>query len=73
MKDKDLMKLLMQNGWELKRIQGSHHVLQKGCSARTPKQNIKKGGAEVAPTPFIIIIVQGGFDYVVPLSCCFPC
>lgn len=30
MKDKDLMKLLMQNGWELKRIQGSHHVLQKG-------------------------------------------
>ena len=30
MKDKDLMKLLMQNGWELKRIQGSHHVFQKG-------------------------------------------
>ena len=30
MKDKDLMKLSMQNGWELKRIQGSHHVLQKG-------------------------------------------
>ena len=30
MQDKDLMKHLMQNGWELKRIQGSHHVLQKG-------------------------------------------
>ena len=30
MKDKDLMKLLMQNGWELKRIQGRHHFLQKG-------------------------------------------
>lgn len=29
MKDKDLLKLLKQNGWEVKRIQGSHHVLQK--------------------------------------------
>lgn len=30
MKDKDLLKTLLQNGWELKRIQGSHHILQKG-------------------------------------------
>ena len=30
MKDKDLLKLLKQNGWELARIRGSHHVLQKG-------------------------------------------
>lgn len=29
MKDKDLLKLLIKNGWEVKRIQGSHHVLQK--------------------------------------------
>lgn len=29
MKDKDLLKLLIKNGWEIKRIQGSHHVLQK--------------------------------------------
>ena len=29
MKDRDLLKLLLQNGWELKRINGSHHVLQK--------------------------------------------
>lgn len=29
MKDKDLLKLLKQNGWELKRINGSHHVLEK--------------------------------------------
>lgn len=29
MKDKDLFKLLKQNGWELKRINGSHHVLEK--------------------------------------------
>ncbi len=30
MRDKDLLKLLQKNGWELVRINGSHHVLQKG-------------------------------------------
>ncbi len=30
MKDKDLLRLLKQNGWTLARINGSHHVLQKG-------------------------------------------
>ena len=30
MKDKDLLKLLKRNGWEVVRIYGSHHVLQKG-------------------------------------------
>jgi len=30
MKDKDLLKLLKKNGWQLARISGSHHVLQKG-------------------------------------------
>ena len=29
MKDKDLLKLLKQNGWEEIRINGSHHVLIK--------------------------------------------
>lgn len=29
MKDKDLLKLLKKNGWQLSRISGSHHVLQK--------------------------------------------
>lgn len=29
MKDKDLLKLLQQNGWNVVRINGSHHVLQK--------------------------------------------
>lgn len=29
MRDKDLLKLLQQNGWILVRINGSHHVLQK--------------------------------------------
>ena len=29
MKDKDLLKLLKKNGWDIVRIHGSHHVLQK--------------------------------------------
>lgn len=30
MKDKELLKLLRKNGWKVKRIQGSHHIMQKG-------------------------------------------
>lgn len=30
MKDKDLLKLLQQNGWKVERIKGSHHILIKG-------------------------------------------
>ena len=30
MKDRDLLKLLLQKGWILVRIKGSHHVVQKG-------------------------------------------
>lgn len=30
MKDKELLRLLKQNGWEVKRINGSHHIIQKG-------------------------------------------
>ncbi len=29
MKDKDLLKLLKQNGWTEVRIHGSHHILKK--------------------------------------------
>lgn len=29
MKDKDLLKLLLSNGWEIKRVKGSHHMLKK--------------------------------------------
>ena len=29
MKDKDLLKLLKKNGWDIVRINGSHNVLQK--------------------------------------------
>lgn len=30
MKGKELVKLLMQDGWTLDRISGSHHVMKKG-------------------------------------------
>ena len=30
MRQKDLLKLLKKNGWRLIRINGSHHVLQRG-------------------------------------------
>ena len=30
MKDKDLLKLHLQNGWKVIRINGSHHIIQKG-------------------------------------------
>lgn len=29
MKDKDLLKILLENGWEIERIKGSHHILKK--------------------------------------------
>ena len=35
MKDKDWLKLLKQNGWEVKRIHGSHHILEKDGQIET--------------------------------------
>ena len=32
MRDKDLLKLLLQNGWQVVNINGSHHKLRKGNS-----------------------------------------
>ena len=29
LKDKEQLKLLIQNGWKEERIQGSHHILKK--------------------------------------------
>ncbi len=29
MKDKELLKLLLKNGWQLSEIKGSHHILTK--------------------------------------------
>ena len=30
MRDKELLKLMQQNGWEIDRITGSHHIMKKG-------------------------------------------
>ena len=35
MRDKDLLKLMKKNGWTVVRIQGSHHILQKGSQIDT--------------------------------------
>ena len=35
MRDKDLLKLLKKEGWKVIRIQGSHHILQKGDQIET--------------------------------------
>lgn len=46
MKDKELLKLLLKNGWELDRINGSHHILSKGgktISLPVHGKDMKKG------------------------------
>ncbi len=30
MKDKELLKIMQQNGWKIERINGSHHIMKKG-------------------------------------------
>lgn len=35
MKDKDLLKALMEDGWTLVRVHGSHHIVQKGDKTET--------------------------------------
>lgn len=40
MKGKELVKLLRENGWELNRINGSHHIMIKdGKSLSVPVHN----------------------------------
>lgn len=35
MKDKDVLKLLLKNGWVEIRIHGSHHIIRKGDKIET--------------------------------------
>lgn len=35
MKDKDLLKSLLKNGWRLVRVHGSHHIVEKGGKIET--------------------------------------
>ena len=46
MKDKELLKLLQKSGWQLDRINGSHHILTKdGKTVSVPVHgtDMKKG------------------------------
>ena len=46
MKDKELVKLLQNNGWSLDRIHGSHYILVKGkqtLSVPVHGRDMKKG------------------------------
>lgn len=35
MRDKDLYKKFLKDGWELKRVHGSHHIIKKGDKIET--------------------------------------
>lgn len=35
MKDKDLLKFFLRNGWRIKRINGSHYILEKDGQIET--------------------------------------
>lgn len=35
MRDKDLLKLMQKNGWNVVRVNGSHHILKKGDKIET--------------------------------------
>ncbi|MBF0520388.1 MAG: type II toxin-antitoxin system HicA family toxin [Nitrospirae bacterium] len=46
MKDTEFLKILNKYGWTLKKIEGSHHILQKGqeiISVPVHKRDFKKG------------------------------
>lgn len=46
MKDRELLKLLLKNGWKLDRINGSHHILEKDkqtISLPIHNKDMKKG------------------------------
>lgn len=56
MKDKDLLKLLKQNGWNVRRIQGSHHILEKhGETISLPVH-----GKDIKPGLFNSIMKRAG-------------
>ncbi len=56
MKDKDLLELLKKNGWTVKRIRGSHHILQKGDSIEV----VPVHGRDVPPGLLAAILKRTG-------------
>ena len=45
---KDLGSLLERNGWQLKRVKGSHHVYAKEGNPRNPKSEIRTPNPELS-------------------------
>lgn len=41
MKDKELLKLLLKNGWQLSEIKGSHHILTKNGKIEVSRYTAK--------------------------------
>jgi len=56
MRDKDLLKKLLKNGWKLDRIHGSHHVVKKGNQTET----IPVHGKDVPPGLLNAILKRTG-------------
>ena len=42
MTGKELLKLMKKNGWKLSRIQGSHHIMEKGSKVISVPVHINK-------------------------------
>ncbi len=60
MKDKELLKLLIKNGWELKRVQGSHHVLRKKTDKGEQIEVIAVHGKDMPPGLLNVILKKTG-------------
>ena len=56
MRDKDLLKAFLRDGWEEVRIHGSHHIIKKGNQTET----IPVHGKDVAPGLLNAILKRTG-------------
>lgn len=82
MKDKDLLKDLLKNGWVLVRVHGSHHIVEKNGKIETipihgkdvPKgllnAILKRTGLKQA---FPLDLLDLGGIYEIDLSRCISC
>lgn len=58
MRDKELLKLLKRNGWIVKRIQGSHYILEKESAIEV----IPVHGRDIPPGLLHAILKRTGLD-----------
>lgn len=57
MKGKELIKLFLKNGWELNRINGSHHIMVKENERSVP---IPVHGSRDIPKGLLLKILKSG-------------